>query len=134
MTYFMFKKQNFNPRNSRWCFRMSFLSRSSVIWAVSTWHWFLNFNLQVDSIVIHLSHELHDIIDSLECFKLYHFLVNGWFLWYHAYLVSYISMMLVIVIVHQCNPTFYKFLIQSYVVIDWSCYLISTYGNKKLSV
>ena len=37
----------------------------------------LNFNLQVDSISIHLSHELHDIIDYLGSFKLYHFSFNG---------------------------------------------------------
>ena len=30
----------------------------------------LNFNLQVESIVIHLSHELHDITKSLENLKL----------------------------------------------------------------
>ena len=29
----------------------------------------LSFNLQVDSILIHLSHELHDITDSLANFK-----------------------------------------------------------------
>lgn len=43
-------------------------------------------------------------------------------------------MVLVTNIVHPCNPTDYNFLIQTYAMKDWSCYLISTYSNKKLSV
>ena len=42
--------------------------------------------------------------------------------------------MLVIDIVHSCNPTFYNFLIQGYVMKDLSWYIISTCGNKKLSI
>ena len=43
-------------------------------------------------------------------------------------------MMLVTNTIHPCNPTGYNFLIQSYVMNDWSYYLISTCGIKKLSV
>ena len=49
-------------------------------------------------------------------------------------LLSYISMVLVIDINHLCNLTCYNFLIQIYFMRDFSFYLISTYGDKKLSV
>jgi hypothetical protein len=43
-------------------------------------------------------------------------------------------MVLVTNIVHPCNPTGYNFLIQGYVMKDLSFYIVSTCGNKKLSV